>query len=173
MYRYADSDIMATGILKMMMLHIMKDGEASGYDIIKRVELITGKKPSTGSIYPLLKKMEREGWISGRLGDGKTYYSLTEIGREHLALIKEAKHDFITKLHRSIALASETFDDTDVRDLMNDMHDLHRGMRVPKKEQMELLVPLIHQVADLLETDIDREKIKSVLLRAVDELKKL
>jgi hypothetical protein len=56
---------------------------------------------------------------------------------------------------------------------MNDMHDLHRGMRVPKKEQMELLVPLIHQVADLLETDIDREKIKSVLLRAVDELKKL
>jgi formylmethanofuran dehydrogenase subunit E len=47
---------MATGILKMIMLHIMKDGEASGYDIIKKVEAISGKKPSTGSIYPLLKR---------------------------------------------------------------------------------------------------------------------
>jgi Predicted transcriptional regulators len=56
MHRYSDTDIMATGILKMIMLHIMKDGEASGYDIIKKVEAISGKKPSTGSIYPLLKR---------------------------------------------------------------------------------------------------------------------
>lgn len=173
MHRYIDTDIMATGILKMIMLHIMKDGEASGYDIIKKVESITGKKPSTGSIYPILKKMEREGWISGSLEDGKTYYSLTDIGREHVAHIKEVKHEFVKKLHQSIALASETFEDSDIQDLMKDMHDLHRGMRAPAKDQMELLAPLIHQVADLLETDTDREKIRSVILRAVDELKKL
>jgi DNA-binding PadR family transcriptional regulator len=164
---------MATGILKMIMLHIMKDGEASGYDIIKKVEAITGKKPSTGSIYPLLKKMEREDWISGRVEDGKTYYSLTDTGWEHVAQINDVKHEFIEKLHRSIAMASETFEDSDVQDLMKDMHNLHRGMRVPVKEQMELLAPLIHQVADLLETDTDREKIRSVIQRAVDELKKL
>jgi len=173
MHRYSDTDIMATGILKMIMLHIMKDGEASGYDIIKKVEAITGKKPSTGSIYPILKKMEREGWISGRAEDGKTYYSLTDIGREHVDQIKEVKHEFIKKLHQSIALASETFEDSDIQDLMKDMHDLHRGMRVSRKEQMELLAPLIHKVEDLLETDTDREKIMSVILRAVDELKKL
>lgn len=173
MHRYDDSDIMATGILKMIMLHIMKDGEASGYDIIKKVEAITGKKPSTGSIYPILKKMEREGWISGRAEDGKTYYSLTDIGQEHVAQIKEVKNEFIKKLHQSIALASETFEDVDVQDLMKDMHDLHRGMRVPIKEQTELLAPLIHRVADLLETETDREKIRSVILRATDELRKL
>ena len=173
MHRYGDCDIMATGILKMMMLHIMRESEASGYDIIKKVDAITGKKPSTGSIYPLLKKMEREGWISGRAEDGKTYYSLNDIGREHVDQIKEVKHEFIKKLHQSIALASETFEDSDIQDLMKDMHDLHRGIRVPIKEQTELLAPLIHKVADLLETDTDREKIRSVILRAVDELKKL
>ncbi|NPV63486.1 MAG: PadR family transcriptional regulator [Methanotrichaceae archaeon] len=173
MHRYSDTDLMATGILKMIMLHIMKDGEASGYDIIKKVEAITGKKPSTGSIYPLLKKMEREGWISGRMEDGKTYYSLTDTGREHVAQINDAKHEFINKLHRSIALASETFEEGDVQDLMKDMHNLHRGMRVPVNEHMELLALLIHQVADLLETGTDREKIRSVILRAVDELRKL
>ena len=56
---------MATGLLKMLMLHIIKGGEVSGYDLIKKVEAITGEKPSTGSIYPSLKKMEREGWVLG------------------------------------------------------------------------------------------------------------
>ncbi|OPY54563.1 MAG: Transcriptional regulator PadR-like family protein [Methanosaeta sp. PtaU1.Bin112] len=157
----------------MIMLHIMKDGEASGYDIIKKVEAISGKKPSTGAVYPLLKKMQREGWISGRVEDGKTYYRLTDIGREHVAQINDVKREFIQKLHRSMALASETFEDCDVQDLMKDMHDLHRGLRVPVKEQMQLLSPLIHQVADLLEIDTDREKIRSVILKAVDELKRL
>lgn len=173
MHRYGDNDIMATGILKMLMLHIMKDDEASGYDIMKKVEAITGNKPSTGSIYPLLKKMEQDGWISGRDENDKTYYILTEVGKKHLLLIKEAKLDFIKKLYNSIALASETFDDSDVLELMKDMHALHRGIRVPRKEQMELLSPLIHQVSELLETDIDREKIRSVILGAVDELKKI
>ena len=56
---------------------------------------------------------------------------------------------------------------------MKDMHDLHWGMRVPVKEQIELLAPLIHQVADHLETDTDRERVRSVILRAIDELKKI
>lgn len=117
--------------------------------------------------------MEREGWISGRTEDGKTYYSLTDIGREHVAQINDVKHEFIKKLHQSIALASETFEDSDIQDLMKDMHELHRGMRVSRKEQMELLIPLIHQTAELLETDTDREKIRSIIFRAVDDLKKL
>lgn len=104
---------MATGILKMLMLHVMAEGEASGYDIMKKVESLSGKKPSTGSVYPLLKKMEREGWISGRTEDGKTFYRLTEVGREHVAQIKEARHGFIRNIYQSIALANETFDDAE------------------------------------------------------------
>jgi formylmethanofuran dehydrogenase subunit E len=129
--RYVGIDIMATGILKMMMLHFMKEGEVSGYDIMKKVESLTGKKPSTGSIYPLLKKMEREGWITGRTKDGKTCYSLTEVGQGHIAQIKEAKCGFIKNIYQSIALANETFDDAELQALMRDMHDLHRGVHPP------------------------------------------
>ncbi len=131
LHRYVDVDIMATGILKMLMLHIMADGEASGYDIMKKAETLTGEKPSTGSVYPLLKKMEREGWISGRTEDGKTFYRLTEVGREHVAQIKEAKYGFIKNIYQSIALANETFDDAELRALMKDMHNLHRGFHPP------------------------------------------
>ena len=129
--RYVGIDIMATGILKMLMLHVMAEGEASGYDIMKKVESLTGEKPSTGSVYPLLKKMEREGWISGRTEDGKTCYRLTEVGKEHVAQIKEAKCGFIKNIYQSIALANETFDDAELKALMRDMHDLHRGFHPP------------------------------------------
>ncbi|AET64171.1 Putative Tungsten formylmethanofuran dehydrogenase, subunit E [Methanothrix harundinacea 6Ac] len=131
LHRYVDADIMAAGILKMMTLHFMKEGEVSGYDIMKKVESLTGEKPSTGSVYPLLKKMEREGWISGRTKDGKTCYSLTEVGKEHVAQIKEAKCGFIKNIYQSIALANETFDDAELQALMEDMHNLHRGFHPP------------------------------------------
>jgi formylmethanofuran dehydrogenase subunit E len=164
---------MASGLLKMLMLHIMIEGEASGYDIIKKVESITGKKPSTGSIYPLLKKMKTEGWIRGRIEDGKTYYSLTEIGEEHVAQIKEVKHEFIKKIHQSIALASETFEDNEIQALMKDMHEFHRGAHSQDIGEMEILGPLICEVALLLKKGVDRGKIESILLKAEDELKKL
>lgn len=173
LHRYVGIDIMATGLLKMLMLHVMTEGEASGYDIIKKVESLTGKKPSTGSIYPLLKKMEREGWISGRAEDGKTYYSLTEIGKEHTAQIKETKHDFIKNIYQSIVLANETFDDDDLRAFMKDMHDFHRGSRAISGEEMRLIEPLITEIAELLKRDVDREKIESVLSTTVNELQNL
>jgi len=164
---------MATGILKMLMLHILIEGEVSGYDIIKKVESITGKKPSTGSIYPILKKMKNEGWITGRIEGDKTYYSLTLTGKDHIAQIKDAKHEFITKIHQSIALANETFEDGEIQALMKDMHDFHRGAHSQEIEELELLEPLIREVALLIKKRVDREKIESILLKAQDELKKI
>ena len=68
---------MAKGYLKFMMLKIISDGDATGYQIIKRVEGSVGSKPSTGSVYPLLKTMERDGWIEGVPSeDGHRSYSL-------------------------------------------------------------------------------------------------
>jgi formylmethanofuran dehydrogenase subunit E len=143
LHRYVDADIMATGILKMLMLHVMAEGEVSGYDIMKKVESLSGKKPSTGSVYPLLKKMEREGWIYGRTEDGKTCYSLTEVGREHVAQIKEARHGFIRNIYQSIALANETFDDAELHALMRDMHNLHRGLHPRDEEDMRSNASLV------------------------------
>jgi len=157
----------------MLMLHIMKEGEASGYDIIKKVESLTGKKPSTGSIYPLLKKMEQDGWISGRSEGGKTRYTLTEVGKEHASQIKEAKHEFIKNIYQSIALANETFDDDGLQALMKDMHDFHGGSQALDGEERRLIEPLIAEVVELLKKGVDRRRIESVILKTAEELKKL
>ncbi len=56
---------MLKGLLKMSMLKIISENKTTGYEIIKKVTDLTGEKPSTGSIYPLLKSMETKGWITG------------------------------------------------------------------------------------------------------------
>ncbi len=63
-----------------------------------------GYELSPGTLYPLLQRMERLGWLRGRSGgDGpraRRDYRLTSQGRDLLALLREQ----ITELHREIVL---------------------------------------------------------------------
>ena len=66
----------------MWMLKVISEREVSGYQIIKKVKELTGKKHSTGPVYPLLKSMQSKGWIIGRKVDGKTLYKISDSGKK-------------------------------------------------------------------------------------------
>lgn len=75
-----------------LVLAILGGGESYGYAIIKRVgELSRGELQWTdGMLYPLLHRLERNGYIEAFWGTSKTgrrrkYYRLTKAGAEHLA----------------------------------------------------------------------------------------
>ena len=65
---------MAKGLLKYFMLKLISERKHTGYELIKEIEKHSGNKPSTGTVYPLLKSMQSEGWIKGIDRDDKTYY---------------------------------------------------------------------------------------------------
>lgn len=67
---------------------LLESGEKHGYQLIKDIEEITGKKPSTSHIYPFLEKLTDKGVAEvEEKGDrGKKVYRLTEDGEE---LVKE------------------------------------------------------------------------------------
>ena len=69
--------------LRKWILYIVKDNPKSGAEIMDIMEsnLQGWWRPSPGSIYPLLKKMVEEGFLS-RSQDDK--YSLTSTGREEV-----------------------------------------------------------------------------------------
>ncbi len=74
-----------------LILAILADGESYGYAIVKRVgELSDGTLQWTeGMLYPLLHRLERQGYIEGRWGAAESgrkrkYYRLTESGLAHL-----------------------------------------------------------------------------------------
>ena len=97
--------------LKYFMLKVLSEGKATGYKIIKKCEETLGHKPSTGSIYPLLKGMEKEKIIKGEKKGRGTVYSITNKGKKMLEEVDKIKKDFYEKLQGYAASMAEIFGD--------------------------------------------------------------
>jgi DNA-binding PadR family transcriptional regulator len=139
------------------MLKIISEGEVTGYDIIKKVGELTGKKPSTGSVYPLLKSMENKGWITGKKVDNKTAYKITDSGKEVVKSHGNLKEYYSEKIHETICLAHETFD------------DLHLAFY----NNRNLLAPLTQEISMLISEGVELDEINKIIQNAREELKKL
>lgn len=76
-------------------MYILSLGPTNGNEISHKIGEKTNGMwvPSTGGIYPLLKKFEKQNWISGEWDDPKKkfqkIYFLTEEGKEELENKKE------------------------------------------------------------------------------------
>ncbi|MCW4022321.1 MAG: PadR family transcriptional regulator [Candidatus Bathyarchaeota archaeon] len=156
---------MLKGMLKMCMLKIISRETVSGYQIIKRVGTLTGKKPSTGSVYPLLKSMQDKGWIVGKKEGNKTLYSITAQGNEIIQKHDKLKENITQKVRESILLAHNTFEDFTVA-LSKDFH-------LTFIDNLDLLSPLISEISALKADGVTPEKMKKVISKAKDELHKL
>jgi DNA-binding PadR family transcriptional regulator len=69
------------GILKLLILKELEKSDATGYDLIQRISTRTCKKPSTGSVYPLLKELANSGFLNVRVEGNKKIYSLSQKGK--------------------------------------------------------------------------------------------
>jgi transcriptional regulator len=83
------------GTLDLLVLKILALQPLNGWAISQRLKQISGDvlQVSDGSLYPALHKLEQEGWISAEWKPSENnrrakFYSLTRLGRKHLA--KEA-----------------------------------------------------------------------------------
>lgn len=76
------------GALKLIVLHTLSEGPLHAYGLSRRIEELTGFKPSSGSLYPILKLLVRKGLVTVEEAerDGKRIrvYRLSERGRELL-----------------------------------------------------------------------------------------
>lgn len=87
------NEIDLSNVNRLYTVLLLESGEKHGYQIIKDIERITGKKPTTSHIYPFLEKLTEKGVASvEQKGDrGKKVYNLTEEGEE---LVKEQMDSF-------------------------------------------------------------------------------
>jgi DNA-binding PadR family transcriptional regulator len=74
---------MRRGDVRTAMLVALRDEPANGYEIIKRLEEMSGGlwRPSPGSVYPHLQMLEDEGIVRSSEVNGSRTYSLTDAGR--------------------------------------------------------------------------------------------
>ena len=80
------------GTLDMLILRTLQWGSQHGYGITQALKLQSGEvlQVETGSLYPALHRMERQGWLSSewKLSEANQrakYYQITAAGKAQLA----------------------------------------------------------------------------------------
>ncbi|MDX6713372.1 MAG: PadR family transcriptional regulator, regulatory protein PadR [Blastocatellia bacterium] len=84
------------GTLELLVLRLLRSGQLNGWDIMQRIQLITGEVLSVtpGALYPALHRLEERGQISSTWGLSENnrkakFYSLTPAGRKQLEAERE------------------------------------------------------------------------------------
>jgi PadR family transcriptional regulator, regulatory protein PadR len=99
------------GSAEFLVLALLEDQPRHGYDISKLIELRSGGalRFHVTSLYPLLHRLERHGWIVGRWVEKteqrrRRYYSLTPQGRKALQAKQQSWKDFVALINRVTGL---------------------------------------------------------------------
>jgi len=103
------------GILSIYILHSIKKKSKSGYDLINEIKDKTDGSwiPSKGTIYPLLKNMEKEKLIQINKVEerGKNIFQITNEGKRVLKNLKKQKNQMVEKINQFRKLIAEIFDE--------------------------------------------------------------
>ncbi len=88
-----DDTQLMKGILEGCVLAVISRGETYGYEILNEMEKVGFDDLSEGTLYPVLTRLDKNGYISCRkakspLGPIRKYYTITATGKEHLGAFK-------------------------------------------------------------------------------------
>jgi transcriptional regulator len=79
------------GTLELLVLRILRSGRLNGWDVMQRIQLVSGDVLSVtpGSLYPALHRLEERGLISSEWGSSENnrrakFYRLTTTGQKQL-----------------------------------------------------------------------------------------
>jgi transcriptional regulator len=95
------------GSAEMVILALLEARRRHGYEIAKLIDAQSGGviRFSVASLYPLLYRLERRGWIEGRWVEKagqrrRRYYRLTAAGRKVLAEQRHGWRAFVAAINR-------------------------------------------------------------------------
>lgn len=98
------------GTLEMAVLLSVAPGPRYGLEIIRHLEEFTDLVLTEGTIYPLLARLARDGfvsaeWVSGEAPHPRKYYRLTPAGRSRLNSMCREFQTFTVKIERLMKAA--------------------------------------------------------------------
>ena len=100
------------GSAELLILALIEVRPRHGYDIAKLIESRSGGalRFNIASLYPLLYRLERRGWIQGRWVEKagqrrRRYYRLTREGRRVLAAQRSGWRVFVAAINRIAGVA--------------------------------------------------------------------
>lgn len=99
------------GSAELLILSLVEDQPRHGYDIGNLIEQRSkgALRFNVASLYPLLYRLERRGWIQGRWVEKagqrrRRYYRLTAAGKKVLAAQRDSWREFVEAINRITGL---------------------------------------------------------------------
>jgi len=145
------------GDMKYVVLDILKDKPAHGYEIIQILEdrFHGFYSPNAGTVYPVLQLLEDLGYVTVNAADGKKTYTITEAGRKFLNEQQDATEKIKGRMHGFWRMDRAYVDD--IRTALEHARDIH---------------DFIGHVA--MRKDPSRiSKINEILNKAINEIKQI
>jgi transcriptional regulator len=95
------------GSAELLILSLVEDRQRHGYEIGQLIELRSqgALRFNVASLYPLLYRLEKRGWIRGRWVEKagqrrRRYYRLTPAGKKMLAAQRDGWREFVEAISR-------------------------------------------------------------------------
>ena len=87
------------GVLEYCVLSLLSNTSLYAFDLVRRLSEADGMVISEGTIYPLLSRLRREGWVSttwaeSAEGPPRRYYALTPAGERALLAVTAERRRF-------------------------------------------------------------------------------
>lgn len=95
---------MAKGHLKITVLNVLVRGPQNGYSLMKELEEILGRRPSPGSIYPILKDLSDQKLVTAKEEGKKKNYTITQKGNSAARDISKKKKEFIEQIKENMKM---------------------------------------------------------------------
>jgi transcriptional regulator len=101
------------GTAELMVLAALESRTRHGYDVARLIDERSGGvlRFHVASLYPMLYRMERRGWIEGKWVEKagqrrRRYYRVTPAGRKVLAAQRESWRELLAALQRVTGIGS-------------------------------------------------------------------
>lgn len=165
------------GSLQQAILMILWSDEYYGLEIQRRLRF-EGKNVRAGQLYPALRRLEEQGYITSRevarVGANRVYYTITETGKtvvteslmEVLYIFRHISLDYIHPYLEEAVDRAEIKPGETVLDLSSALMEKQRlkAIELPKPDGRYLLVNTNPDFTDLLSEWIKSEELESVEL---------
>jgi DNA-binding PadR family transcriptional regulator len=150
------------GFLSYGVLKILNQQPMSGSELMEEIEKRTGWKPSPGSIYPLLARLQGESFVEEVESEepGLKRFKLTDKGQTLLTEYDNRREVFRQKIHH----------------MRRFEHMLHRELDEDLYQSSTKLLESIEKINPYLrseKTNEAKEKIRSILTKASDEIEEI
>jgi len=172
---------MITGHLRYLLMNSLAENPLSGYGLMKKIKSDTCGcyKPSTGSVYPILKDLLKEKDVECKTMGRKRVYSLTKKGKEELSH-KPIDHDLLVK---KMVEATRVFEKlsglSNTHDMMNEFIEALKEDKEyinkfkPIGEDMAKLKMTILRLVKENKVETNKAKIKSILNKTTKKLESI